>query len=64
MWYENNILFWRLVTLVFFIYHLIVEIILTQYQKIMNQTDTFKTLETKLTHNVQVMDQNGNLTYN
>ena len=32
--HENNILFWSLATLVFFIYHLTVKISLTQYQKI------------------------------
>lgn len=49
MWYKNKILFWPLATLVFFINNLMIRTILTQYQKIREQTDIIEMLETKLT---------------
>jgi len=36
--------------LLFFIHHLMVGTILTQYQKVRDQTDIFERFETKLTH--------------
>ena len=41
IWHENNILFWPLARSAFFIYHLIAEIMLTEYQKIRDQPNCF-----------------------
>lgn len=41
----------------FSIHHLIVMTILTQYQKVRDQIDTFERLRTKLTYDVKVEDQ-------
>ena len=54
---KNYTLFWLLVTSIFFIYHLTVMTILTQYQKVKDQINTFERLKTKLTYDVKVEDQ-------
>ena len=41
MWHEYNILYWPLAKSAFSFYHLIVEIMLTQYQKIRDQPNCF-----------------------
>ena len=43
-------LFWLLAMSAFFINYLMVRIILTQHQKVKDQIDTIKRLETKLKH--------------
>ena len=45
----------------FFIHHLMAMIILTQYQKVMDQIDTFEILRIKLKYDVNVREQICNL---
>ena len=41
MWHKINVLFWLFTISAFFIYHLTIETILTQYQKIRDQNFFF-----------------------
>ena len=50
-------LFLLLAMLAFFIHHLTVRAILTQYQKVSDLLDIFKRLETKLIYSVKVSNQ-------
>lgn len=47
----------------FFVQHLTTETILTQYQNVMDQIDTFERLKTKLIYNIKFKDQIYSLPY-
>ena len=56
-WYKNKFLFGPLTTSTFFIHHLMIYTILTQYLNVMDQINTFERVGTKLTYSVKVRDQ-------
>ena len=51
---KNNMLIWMLAMSAFSMHHLIALTILTQYQKVRDQIDTFERPGTKLTHSLKV----------
>ena len=57
----KNTFLYHIIHVNFFIHHLTIMTILTQYQNIRGQTNTFEMLRTILTHMANVKDQTHNL---